>query len=92
MARFRSRPVEVDAVQWTGGNEEELISFTRGQFNALDEDDRANCDDPEATAQLFDRRGMWRLVFDGDWVVREAGQFSKYRRDAFDAQFEAVPE
>jgi hypothetical protein len=92
MARFRSRPVAGDAVQGAGVNEDALAAFTRGDFNALDDPDRENCDDPEATGQLFDRQGRWRLVYVGDWIVRENGQLYVCRPDAFAAQFEAVPQ
>lgn len=92
MARFRSIPVEVDAEEWTGQNEELLAAFTHGNFNALDAEDRANCGDPDATAQLFDRQGRWRLVYDGDWIVRDSGYLFRLSPEAFDAQFEAVPE
>ncbi len=91
MAKFRSRPVEVEAIQWTGLNEDDLVSFTRGEFNALAEDDRANSDDPEATAQLFETRGRWRLVFDNDWIIREGQSLYVCRPEAFAAQFEQVP-
>jgi hypothetical protein len=91
MPRFRSIPVEVDAEQWTG-DEELLVAFSASRFNALDEQDRANCDDPDATGQLFESPGVWRLVYDGDWIVREGGRFYVCRADAFEAQFERVPE
>jgi hypothetical protein len=90
MPRFRSRPVEVEAIEWSGVNEEVLKSFTRGNFNALDLEDREQCDDPEATGQLFERRGMWQLVYTGDWIVEENGQFYKCRPEAFAAQFDAI--
>ncbi|GAA0550191.1 hypothetical protein GCM10010172_35370 [Paractinoplanes ferrugineus] len=92
MARFRSIPVEVDAEQWSGSNEADLAAFTSGDFNALDAEDRENCDDPDATGQLFERSGRWRLVFPGDWIVRENAGFYVCRPDAFTAQFEAVQE
>lgn len=92
MARYRSIPVEVDAVQWNGNNEDEVASLARHDFNALDEEDRYNCDDPDATAQLFERRGVWRLVYTGDWIVLEGGSLYVCRPEAFAAQFEAVAE
>lgn len=33
MSRWRKRPVEVDAIQWTGGNEEAIAAFV-GEVNA----------------------------------------------------------
>lgn len=80
--RYRKRPVEVDAIQWTGDNEADVQAFTTvtapggsyvlsENFYALDEGDRENCDDPEATATVYDRlHSTWILVYTGQHIVR----------------------
>jgi hypothetical protein len=74
---FRKRPVEVEAIRWTGDNESEVVAWAgrdpqaAGYFNRLDPEDRENSDDPDATAQVFDRlHSTWVLVFTGQWIVR----------------------
>lgn len=72
MQKFRKKPVEIEAVQWTGDNEDELYAFTGAQnFVVTDPEDRANSDDPEATASVFDElHSTWVLVYTGQWVIR----------------------
>jgi hypothetical protein len=71
MMRFRSKPVEIEAIQFTGDNEAEVIDFTDGHFHVLADDDRENCDDPEATAEVFDDlHSTWVLVYTGNWIIR----------------------
>ena len=71
-ALYQRRPVTVEACQWTGGNAVDMTAFAGPAFTVLDEQDRANSDDPEATASLFDGT-EWRrhLMYTGDWAVRE---------------------
>lgn len=73
VVRYRKRPVEVDTIQWTGSNEAEVQAFTGGasRFYALDDEDRENSDDPEATATVFDKlHSTWVLVYTGQHIVR----------------------
>jgi hypothetical protein len=92
ISTFRKRPVEVQALRWTGGNEVEVAAFTGARFEALDEADRANCDDPEATAQVFDvLHATWVLVYDGDWIIRGLkGEFYPCRDEVFTQSYERV--
>lgn len=70
--KFRKKPVVVEAVQWTGDNSSDIRKqFGRGNFDVLTEADRANCDDPEATAAVFDStHGTWLLVTPGQWIIK----------------------
>lgn len=70
--KYRKKPVTVEAVQWTGDNVGEIHELTgRERFYALDDEDRANCDDPEATATVFDAtHGTWLLVTPGQWIIK----------------------
>lgn len=90
--RFRKKPVEIQAVRWTGGNDADLDQFAGDYFAALDEQDRANCNDPEATAQIFDAlHSTWVLVYDGNWIIRGVkGEFYPCRDDIFRETYEVV--
>jgi hypothetical protein len=92
MAKFRKKPVEVEAVQWTGDNAADLNHFAASHFDVLNEQDRANCDDPEATAQIYDAlHSTWVLVYTSDWIIRGIkGEFYPCRPDVFDATYEPV--
>ena len=62
--RFRKKPVVIDAVQWTGDNEEELVEFAGANFETVD-------DSPEWTARVFDKlHDSWIEARTGDWIVR----------------------
>ncbi len=91
-SRFRKKPVEVEAVQWTGNNEADLATFTDNRFAALSAEDRANCDDLAATAQVFDvLHSTWVLVQTGDWIIRGvSGEFYPCRDEVFQQTYEAV--
>ncbi len=60
---YQRKPVTVEACQWRGDNADEMTAFLGSDFNVLDEQDRANSDDPEATAQYR----MPAEVFDEEW-------------------------
>ena len=90
-ARWRKKPVEVQAVQWTGDNADEIFEFAGcDHFDVLDEPDRANSDDPEATAAVFDKlHSTWVLVKDGQWIIRGVkGEFCPCDDEVFAATYE----
>lgn len=88
----RKKPVEIQTIQWAGDNEWAVSAFTKGHFEALGPDDRATCDDPEATAQVYDRlHSTWVLVYTGDWIIRGVkGEFYPCRDSVFRETYEAV--
>lgn len=93
MGVFRKKPVEVEAFQWTGSNAEHIQALTGpDNFYALDEDDRANCTDPDATATVYDKlHSTWMLVFDGQWIIKGIkGEFYACADDVFRETYEAV--
>lgn len=94
VTRWRKKPVTVDAVQWTGVNLAEVINLTGPtNFDKLSEEDRLNCDDPDATAQVFDKlHSTWVLVFDGQWIIKGVkGEFYPCAPDVFAETYEPAP-
>ena len=88
-ARFRKRPVEIYAIQFTGTNHAAISAFAPERFEAVDPDDRV--DDPDAVATLFGGAHFtWLPVKVGDWVVDCNGVFEVFSNAAFRAEFEAA--
>lgn len=92
MTQFRKRPIEIEAVQWTGSNAAELDHFAASHFTVLDEQERTHCDDPDATAQIFDvLHSTWVPMQTNDWALRGIqGEFYPCRADVFEATYERV--
>jgi hypothetical protein len=81
MARYRKKPVEIDAVQWTGENEEELAEFLGQSLLHWLPDQRIRVGTLEGghDASL------------GDWLIRGVqGEHYPCKPDIFDATYEAV--
>ncbi|MER7815612.1 hypothetical protein [Streptomyces sp. NPDC096153] len=72
MPKYRKLPVEVEAIEWTGNNEAELIEFTRDYFRAVPADEqRAIPRAPGITAEVYDAlHATWVGVKTGQHVVR----------------------
>lgn len=89
--RFRTRIVEIEAVQFTGDNFAELISWMSiGYFRPVEEDDRI--DDPEITAAVYDKlHSTWIGVLPGQWIVRGAkGEFYPCDNETFNWKYEEI--
>lgn len=69
--RFRKKPVEVEMIRWTGENEAEVRDFAALDFHAVDAEDAARSDDPDITAEVYDKlHSTWVGVKTGHWIVR----------------------
>lgn len=88
--RFRKKPVEVDAVQWTSFNFTELRDFTGGQFRIIHAFD--DTDDPDITAFVYDElHSTWVGLKTGQWVIRGvAGEFYPIAEDVLAETYEQV--
>lgn len=89
VTRWRKRPVEVEAVQWTGTNLAEVQVFAGGgYFDAVDPEDRT--EDPDQTAEVYDKlHGTWVHVYDGQWIIRGVrGELYPCAGDVFAATYE----
>lgn len=97
--RYRIRPFEVEAIQWTGRQYGFLVQRIQAlagddTFAHVDPEDRAHSDDPEASAALRDPdHGTWRPVRDGTWIVRNltTGRVFQLADEAFRAAYEPLP-
>ncbi len=85
MPKFRKKPVVIDAVQWTGGDEycenyREIKLFTKSAaYMAGDGLRIRNFEGPTLAAKA------------GDWIIRGlAGEFYPCKPAIFDASHEAV--
>src|SRR5258708_3745395 len=67
---WRKRPVEVSAVQWTGGNIGDVFELTGCEyFDSVDAVDLLA--EPNITAHVFDKlHSTWVGVKDGQWIIR----------------------
>ena len=90
--RFKTKPVEIDAIRWTGDNIDELHEWTQALFVKLDEDDDWHIDDPEFTGSVFDvLHSTWIGVKTGQWIVCGAkGEFYPCDDETFHWKYEEV--
>jgi hypothetical protein len=72
-ARYRQRPIEAEAVQWTGHNADALRAFAGIDFDTIDPADRI--EDPDQDAQLLVEASHWVGIRPGDWVLKFEGYF-----------------
>lgn len=69
--RFRKRPVEIEAIQWTGANLADVRAFCGGsKFGPCDADEPQR-HDTTITAHVYDvLHESWVGVKTGQWVIR----------------------
>jgi hypothetical protein len=89
--RWTKKPVTIDARQWTGDNYDEIMAFAgSGKFIVLGEEDRANSDDPDCSASVYDKlHSTWVGVMDGQWIIRGVkGEFYPCDAEVFAETYE----
>jgi len=89
--RYRKKPVEVEAMQWTGDNEADIQAWAGpDNFYELDPEDRN--DDPETTAAVrVAANGNTELcVLTGEWILRDKSGFYPCNAERFAETYEAV--
>lgn len=87
---FRRRPAEIEAVQWTGSNADELRAFAGSDFDTIDPEDRI--EDPDQDAQLLVEASHWVGIRPGEWVLKFEGYFVAKRDETFRAVWEPAAE
>jgi hypothetical protein len=90
MKTYRKLPVIVEAIQWTGDNEQEIRDWTGGKFQAIDPADRV--EDPEITAEVFDvLHSTWVGVKTWQSVLRGVkGEFYPIDQEVLAETYELV--
>jgi hypothetical protein len=89
VSTYRKLPVVVEAIQWTGRNEQELRDWTGGKFETIPRLDRG---DPEITAEVYDRlHSTWVGVKTGQSVLRGVkGEFYPIDQEVLAETYELV--
>lgn len=91
MTRYRKRPVEIDAIQWTGDNIDAVMGFMSPQqpvhVNSLSHMQFTNADDLVGIETL---EGLM-VANKGDWIVRGIqNELYPVKPDIFEATYEPV--
>jgi hypothetical protein len=89
VVRYRKLPVEVDTIQWTGANLDELTVFTGGLFVPVTPGEGLTS---EYTGKVFDAlHSTWVLVKTGQRVVQGVlGEFYPIAEDVLAETYEPV--
>jgi hypothetical protein len=99
VAKFRKKPVVIDAVQWTGANVQELSEFLAGFALHVAPPNEPSC--PKCIAFFDYTTAAPSLTIPtlegnhtaspGDWIIRGIrGEFYPCKPDIFEATYEAV--
>lgn len=88
--RWRKKPVEVEAVQFTGSNHAEVCTFMGGGEGGADHSHIA-VDHPRiSTITIGTLEGDMEAI-PGDWIIRGVkGEFYPCKPDIFEATYERV--
>lgn len=91
MARFKTKPFEIEAVQFTGDNEAEVQAMTGSQYFYVLEDDEKT-DDPDMAATVFDfLHSTWVGVYPNQWIIKgQKGEFYPCDPEIFEAKYEPL--
>lgn len=90
--RFRTKIVEIEAVQFTGDNHDELKGWTEGQWDDTEPWNMFGDEDFEYAGQVYDElHDTWINVKPGQWIVRGAkGEFYPCDDETFHWKYEEV--
>lgn len=88
--KFRKKPVEIEAVQWTGHNADEVEAFAPGKWWTVEPEDAV--EDPDITAEVYDElHSTWVGMKTGQWVIRGVkGEFYPIAEDVLAETYERV--
>lgn len=83
VARYHRRADEVQAVQWTGSNVDELRAFAGPHFDTIDPEDRL--EDGDQDAQVLIEASYWTGISPGYWVLKFEDHLDVERDENFRA-------
>lgn len=87
MAKFRKKPVVIEAIQWTGANTDEILAFvlTVGELRRTPE----GHDTPARDTIAIDTLEGTMKAQRGDWIIKDVkGEFYPCKPDIFAAIYE----
>lgn len=89
MGRYRKKPVEVEAIQYTGDNLSAVTAFVgEGDFAPIHPDDQV---DGDYDAELYvAANGAWVPIEPGEWILRDQRGCYPCKADIFAATYEPV--
>ena len=86
VAKYRKKPVVIEAIQWMGYNPTEARLFARDE----DGEECFDCVKPAVYDFLHD---TWIPCEEGDWIIRGVqGEFYPCKPDIFEATYESAEE
>lgn len=95
MAKFRKKPVVIEAVQWTGSNLKEVLSFTGkhpkwGDWFSCFEEYEKCVNDSGGIFKILTLEGTHNAS-PGDWIIRGVnGEHYPCKPDIFEKTYEPV--
>lgn len=93
MAKYRSKVIEIEAVQWHYDQKtlSLMLEFTDGKFR-LRGVLEAGAPVRPFEAEVYDElHETWVGVRDGDWIIKNMkGEFYPYDNEVFRARYEAI--
>jgi hypothetical protein len=92
MAKFRKKPVVIEAVRWTGKNVKEILRFRKSGPCPPWWGNDFIIDNATRRLEIATLEGTM-LASAGDWVIRGVkGEFYPCKPHIFDATYEPAPE
>jgi hypothetical protein len=90
VSRWRKRPVEVDAIQWTGGNWDDVAEFMGSAMSGNEADIARQMAAADGRVRIRTLEGTMAASL-GDWIIRGV-QCELYpcKPDIFDATYESA--
>ena len=86
MARFRKKPVEVEARQWTDGNGFQIVGWINGEGGSA----KLHRSETPSYIEVDTLEGTMRADHD-NWIIQGVkGEFYPCKPDIFEATYEAV--
>ena len=86
MCKYRKKPVEIEAIQFTRGNVDKIIKFCEGNIEIV----IPRCLEGEMTGNIKTLEGIM-VVSENDYVIKGvAGEFYPCKPDIFNKTYEKV--
>lgn len=88
--KYRTKPCEIEAVQWNGTNEEEILLFTNGYASFFPKH-LGNVDDMKVL-YIYTLEGTMEANI-GDYIIRGLrGEYYPCKYDVFNQKYEVIIE